>query len=281
MTMDELEMKLAVRHIVDGLLRKMKGFNSGGVFFFLGAGFSMRLPGEQLGVGSAKVIAKELAEQVGLEDEDNLLRLSEYIEVVRDKKALIGMVKEHIDNNYCIKESHKMMSEILKVMNEPRELLFSANYDTFIEDYYFSTYNKHIQTWHYNDEFSNDKTLYKIHGCINSESNIVLTSEDFYKVRTHDALMKRLFSIMRENTCVFIGFSLEDQDLLDLLFSIRALNENIGQQKHYIVIPDGGMNKYRLKYLKEKFNIEHIALGRDEILQRVLEDLKKKVMMRE
>jgi hypothetical protein len=86
--MDDHEYRVAINHIVEGLIRKKKGNNSRGVFFFLGAGFSMRLPGEQEGVGSAKVIAQEMAEKVGLSGEDNLLRLSEFVEVAWGKPGV-------------------------------------------------------------------------------------------------------------------------------------------------------------------------------------------------
>ncbi|MDU5143665.1 MAG: SIR2 family protein [Paenibacillus dendritiformis] len=279
--MEAFEYKIAIKHIIDGLLRKKKGQNSRGVFFFLGAGFSMKLPGEINGIGNAKDIAIELAEKVGIEGEENLLRVAEYIEVIRDKRELINLVKEHIDNHYCIKDSHKMMCEIIKILNEPQELIYTTNYDTFIEDHFIKEYDNQLKSWHYNDSFSLDKTLYKIHGCIKSESHIVLTSEDYYKIKSNESLIKRLFTVFRENTCVFIGFSLEDQYLVDMLFSIRASNEDFGQQKHYIVIPEGGINKFRAKYLKEKFNIEHLTVGRDEFLLEILTELKKKVMMRE
>nr|WP_232463360.1 SIR2 family protein [Tumebacillus avium] len=111
------------------------------------------------------------------------------------------------------------------------------------------------------------------------ESEMVLTSEDFYNVTTEENLMKDLYSVLRNNTCVFIGFGMEDRDLLDLLFNIRAKNQNFGAMKHYLVIPEGRIDKERVKYLNKKFGIEQIALDRDDFLERLIEEFKKKVAM--
>lgn len=273
------QIKLVINHIVEGLLKKKKGINSDSVVFFLGAGFSMKLPGETKGLGNGREVSLHLSNKLLETNEENLQRVSEYIEVVFNRRSLVSEVRDYVKLNYDSKDSHKYLAEIVSLLNTPTELVFSTNYDTYLEDEYKLLSGNDLSYWFFDNDISMNKTLYKIHGCINSESQIVLTSEDYYKVKSNKPLMARLYNLLRENTCVFIGFSMEDQDLLDLLFSIRADNDGFGEQKHYLVIPDGGINEWRATYLNKKFNIDHIPLGRDEFLKETLEVLKKKVMM--
>lgn len=275
------QINLVVNNIVEGLLKKKKGINSDAVVFFLGAGFSMKLPGESGGIGNGREVAIHLSNKLLGTQEEDLQRAAEYIEVVLNRRRLVSEVREYLKANYESKDSHRYLAEIISLLNQPTELVYSTNYDTYLEDEYRTLCNngKDLSYWFFDNDISMNKTLYKIHGCINSESQIVLTSEDYYKVKSNKPLMSRLYNLLRENTCVFIGFSMEDQDLLDLLFSIRADKDDFGDQKHYLVVPENGINEWRATYLNKKFNIDHIPLGRDEFLSGILDVLKKKVTM--
>ena len=269
-----------MNRLAENLLKKKKGATSDSVIFFLGAGFSMKLPGETKGLGNGKEVSSYLSSKfLGGLVEENLQRASEYIEVLHSRRSLVNEVKDYFNANYEIKDSHRYLSEIIKLLNKPSELIFTTNYDTFLEDHYRSEYSDQLDCWSFGNALSSNRTMYKIHGCINTESDIILTMEDYYRVKLSKPLMNNLYKLLRENTCVFIGFSMEDQDLLDLLFSIRADNDSFGEQKHYLVIPEGLMNEHRLAYLNKIFNIDHIPLGRDDFLKEILECLKKKVMM--
>lgn len=272
---------LYIRQIAESLLKMKHRTNESGIVFFLGAGFSMRSKEPPTsGLGSGAELAGVLGEDLEIKDEKNLQRVSEYYEVTFGKASLIDAIKKYIKNEQKPQLSHAALVDLIEFVEQPREFVFTVNYDTLLEDCYRDIHKKSLEVWKFGDDYNNNKHIYKIHGCISAESNLVVTSEDYYNVKSHEVLMKKLFSILRENTCVFIGFSMEDQDLVDLLFNIRANHSNLGK-KHYLVVPETGVNSMRAKYLRDKFNIEHLPMKGDEFLEAVKEELKKKVKTKE
>ncbi|MCU4796626.1 SIR2 family protein [Bacillus cereus] len=272
------EYNLYIRQIVQGLLAKKRRNDGKGVVFFLGAGFSHRNGLEKsAGLGSGEELASVLGEELEEENEKNLQRVAEYYESMIGKADLIQQVKSYIKDLQKTQESHQLLSELIHLIGEPSEFIFTVNYDTLLESYYKQKYEKDLEVWRFGDAYNNSKQIYKLHGCITAESNLILTSEDYYKVKSNEILMKKLFSVFRENTCVFIGFKMEDNDFIDLLFNIRANNNNLGDIKHYLILPDGGIHPMRARYLKDKFNIEHLPMKGAEFLLKVMEEFKKKV----
>ncbi|KMV01237.1 hypothetical protein ACS72_00295 [Acinetobacter sp. VT 511] len=69
---------------------------------------------------------------------------------------------------------------------------------------------------------------------------------------------------------------MEDQDLIDILFNIRKLNDDNTFLKHYLVIPEEGLNEWRIEYLSKKINIQHIALKSSVFLEELVDEFKKK-----
>ena len=91
-----------------------------------------------------------------------------------------------------------MLSELIHLIGEPSEFIFTVNYDTLLESYYKQKYEKDLEVWRFGDAYNNSKQIYKLHGCITAESNLILTSEDYYKVKSNEILMKKLFSVLEK-----------------------------------------------------------------------------------
>ncbi|MGG4502540.1 SIR2 family NAD-dependent protein deacylase [Paenibacillus polymyxa] len=273
----ELMTTLDIQQIAKLLLNK-KNRTGTGVVFILGAGFSMRdtyNPAAK-GLGSGWEVSKFLGDKLQMKNIENLQRTAEYYEVVFGKQALIQEVKEYLKSRLVVQESHRYLARLMHDLGDLKELVFTVNYDNLLESCYKQEYEKDLEVWRKGESYTSQKHLYKIHGCITSENHFVLTSEDYYNVKSDENLMKTLYSIFRDNTCVFIGFSMEDQDLMDILFNIRKLNDVNSFLKHYLVVPLEGINENRMKYLSEKINVRHVPMTSEEFLANLIAEYEKK-----
>jgi len=100
--------------------------------------------------------------------------------------------------------------------------IITTNYDTFLEKYVFLKYRTFIGQ----EEllFSNPQgvgEIYKIHGCCTDASSIVLTAEDYEKFEQKAKyLASKLLTIFMEHPIIFMGYSINDDNILSILSSI-------------------------------------------------------------
>ncbi|WP_232463359.1 SIR2 family protein [Tumebacillus avium] len=141
-----ISMDIYIRRIADGLIKK-KNKSEAGVVFFLGAGFSMRKADEVDGLGSGNELASKLCLQLDRPNTLSLERASEYFEAVFDRTDLISEVKSYIKENQTQKKSHMLLSEIINLLDEPNEIVFTTNYDTLLETAYKEKYRKDLEVW--------------------------------------------------------------------------------------------------------------------------------------
>lgn len=106
--------------------------------------------------------------------------------------------------------------------------IITTNYDLFFEKY-ISEYKVYVgQQQLLFSQLQGIAEVYKIHGSLNDPQSIVITEED-YKIfkESKEYLAAKLLTIFMEYPIIFIGYSISDQNIMDILESIvKCISED-------------------------------------------------------
>lgn len=117
--------------------------------------------------------------------------------------------------SYKLRDCSTKEYESLKKMLLKTQILLTTNYDRFIEDSYnkSSEYKitKYIgQKGFFQDTFGYAE-IYKLHGCIESPADIIITEKDYERFEDNSVLISaKIISMMMNSPIIFIGYSLTD-----------------------------------------------------------------------
>lgn len=106
--------------------------------------------------------------------------------------------------------------------------------------------------------FSDNKnTVFKLHGDITDQSSIVLTTTDYRKV-VYDNQSTRLFinSLLSTKILIFVGFSLSDPHIDDILKNIMSINKGL-PLSHYVLLNE--QSKFKIASFEKKYGVKVIA----------------------
>lgn len=158
--------------------------------------------------------------------------------------------------------------------------LFTTNYDTLIEDAY-SKSKCNVVTANegcaYTDAHST--TIYKVHGDIatlNNSASIIITDSDYknyFKNKHFNLIWEELKQAFIKKHVVFIGYSLEDDNILDIIKTVRDCIKS-SMKGMFLVAPHFSELK------KNKLKANHVtyidALAKD-ILATILYSIKENI----
>lgn len=125
--------------------------------------------------------------------------------------------------------------------------IITTNWDTVLESLFpdFEVYIGQEQVL-----FSNPQgvaEIYKIHGCITKPNSLVLTDADYADFNSRNSyLAAKLLTVFVEHPVIFLGYSLADEDIRDILRQIAQCltNDNIKQlQDRLIFVQRDSHNK--------------------------------------
>ncbi len=235
------------------LLNQLKEINSL-PFLFIGSGISKRYLGLENWEELLKKFAKEatgnefqyqlyLNEVVDNEKFGKLPKVAELLEkdfikkYFSDSSYTVNREKNKILINNNVSPFKIILSEYFKgkkydSLNEEVKLLkniaykniggvITTNYDDFLEEI-FEGYKVYIGQ----EEllFSNIYEIgeiYKIHGCCSVPESIVITEKDYNNfINKNDYLTAKLLTIFLEHPIIFLGYSISDKNIENILKSI-------------------------------------------------------------
>lgn len=129
--------------------------------------------------------------------------------------------------------------------------------------------------------------IYKIHGSVNQPESIVVTKEDYITFhKKNQFLAAKLFTIFAEHPIIFLGYSLSDSNIIDILNSIVECvdNQNIEKLRDRLIFVEWGaeyddpqMMDGNIVIDKLPLPIKHIKLNSFVPLYKVLATLKQRL----
>ncbi|MFY1110434.1 MAG: SIR2 family protein [Methanosarcinaceae archaeon] len=134
------------------------------------------------------------------------------------KIAISSYLKE-LSNSECSNAQYAEEIEALSKLDV--EGIITTNWDLFLEKL-FPDYKVYVGQREL--IFSNPQSIgeiYKIHGCCSEPNSMVLTSSDYEEFNSKNAyLAAKLITLFVEHPIIFIGYSIEDDNIRSLLTSI-------------------------------------------------------------
>lgn len=155
----------------------------------------------------------------------------------REKYKDIIETKEFLPIKAEIASIISESKQVVSSMNNEIELLKSiskhsiagiitTNYDTFLEEIFnFSVYNSQNELlFRSNYEIGE---IYKIHGNVTEPNTIMITSKDYQLMEDRNKyLAAKLLTIFVEHPIIFVGYSLEDENIRSILEAISQCLNN-------------------------------------------------------
>ena len=113
----------------------------------------------------------------------------------------------------------------------------------------------------------NERCVIHIHGRYDSPESIIPTEKDYMKMYFEkETIYRILWSIISSFRMCFVGFKMEDLDLLSIFRKSRWDFER-GDPRHYAIIDEENIDKKRQSrrlYLREKYGIEPIFFAKQK-----------------
>jgi hypothetical protein len=171
------------------------------------------------------------------------------------------LLTSHFNNpRFLPSELHKV------ILNLDLRLVITTNFDKIYESYCESTTDEGYKIITYLDESLSDclredtRLIIKAHGSINNINRMIFTKEEYHKAkRDHPQFYEILKAIFLTHTCVFIGCSLEDPDILLLLEDVKITSS--ANLPHYALLKDGSQNHFEIEDFKRAYNIKPLVYG--------------------
>lgn len=159
------------------------------------------------------------------------------------------------------------------LLKASKKVIITTNYDRLLEDAFakrfrrsptVATFEQAASVQYSIQDFrhSGDPTIFKIHGDIASKNSIILSERDYRGLLyDHQAYEAVITSMFLNNTFLFVGFSLDDREIL---FHLERLRHKFGylSQAHYALIPAGAFSSLEMRQFREAYGVEIITFDK-------------------
>lgn len=149
----------------------------------------------------------------------------------KDRSAFKQLAKEGIEMPFKIEIAKLIANNTLALKKYENEVqlfkkcvvdgIITTNWDTFIQDH-FIEYKVFVgqQELLFSESISVGE-IYKIHGCVTQPQTLVVTEGDYTNFNKRNAyLAAKLLTIFVEHPIIFLGYSLNDPNILEIINSI-------------------------------------------------------------
>lgn len=141
---------------------------------------------------------------------------------------------------YSLKQDKKNEIELFKKIGKKVSMVFTTNYDMFLEKEIFSDFKTYISQNKYYFRTNNGYgELFKIHGCINEPSGIIIDEKDYEKFDNSLKLISsKLINALLDYPVIFLGYSFEDENIKKIMTDfVNSFDDKILQEiKKFMVL---------------------------------------------
>lgn len=177
-------------------------------------------------------------------------------------KYIVSKYFEDVTNSIDL-DSSPNKEEIKALQNIKPHAIITTNYDGALEKI-FNEYQKIVGQQVIRANYTSYGEILKIHGCYEDSNSIVLTNEDYgFFNEKKKYLSSKLLTYFAEHPLFFLGYSLNDPNIINILSDIDEILASKGElvQNIYMVIfnqdfdENKTYSKERLIILNENKNI--------------------------
>lgn len=242
------------------------------VVLFLGSGFSLKASAP-----SASAICEALKSKLTKEEQDSLNGnqldyVSNEFEQMRDRDTLIQTLKEAF--TFTPKD---LCNQVALTQIPHFQTIITTNYDTLLEDTYGDDCVV-VRSAQDCTDLPNDKVrIYKIHGDFSNTDNLIVTKNDYRKYfaeSSDNSLWRLVQSLLLTKDVLFIGYSLEDDNVFTILESIQ---KDTNQHKENIYLISPSVTKSKQKRL-EGLNVKYIDSRAEDFLPTLKQSLNNNIL---
>lgn len=262
------------------LERLIKYIRKEDVALFIGSGFSIKA-----GAPSVWDIINAILEEGGQSFKDDLtesdrkqLRLvsEAFVNECGGRNELMTLLKNLFGFEPKDCSDQQTLTKIPHIKQ-----IFTTNYDTLIEDAYPKSKCNVVtanEGCAYTDAHST--TIYKVHGDIatlNNSASIIITDSDYknyFKNKHFNLIWEELKQAFIKKHVVFIGYSLEDDNILDIIKTVR---KSIGKSMKGMFLVSPKISDAKVGQL-EKNDVAYIKATAEEVLDHILNGLKENIV---
>ena len=136
------------------------------------------------------------------------------------------IIKQIIEEKDVITEDKK--HELSELANIIPTAIITTNYDELLKNTFGESYKVCVgQDIIFSSRDNHFKTIYKIHGCVSEPSSIVITQEDYDEFMANSKyLYAKLMTLFWENPIVFMGYSISDENVKNVLDTMLEVMTN-------------------------------------------------------
>ena len=245
------------------------------VSLFIGAGFS-----KEAGAPSVwdlqKAILGEIHDTEKREShkDDKLADLSNFFvnEIhLGSRNPLMRILKKAFDFEPTCMDDHNLLAKIPHFRR-----IFTTNYDTLLEDSYsrndICVVRNDADCAYINKPF----TVVKVHGDFTDPDSVVITSDDykqFFTANKNPIMWNLVKTEFATKNILFIGYSLEDNNILDIIQKVSDAQGN-NQNEMFLIAP--GISPEKQEKLKE-LKVHYFDAVANVFLTQLIEELKEHI----
>lgn len=242
------------------------------VTLFIGSGFSLKAGGPKSCVLVESILSHIKDEEKCCLSGHQLDYVAGEYEQLYGRDSLLNIIEKEMDFDRIDMTDHEFLPLIPHFHR-----IITTNYDTLLEDAYGTNNCYVVRTTNDCVNLPSDKTqIFKIHGDFVERDNIIITKDDYTDFFTHKRnplLWDLIQTELLTKDILFIGYSLEDSNVFEMMKKIKRETNGI-TRKFYLIAP--GIKKHKIERLA-KTNVYYYDSVASDLFSALKESLNKNV----